>query len=140
MGRRAVVHCHSFGRDEREKNQIPCGDYGNPVYALWTRWFLGQEQAYRVFSTDNEEKLGDGLETVLGFFDVISYFGQTGVATFSVVCTYLLPVASVIDACKFWSAMVQGRPSDLPYLDLADCLCNGLAALAPCPMDDFCLL
>ena len=40
------------------------------------RWFLGQEQAYRVFSTDNEEKLGDGLETVLGFFDVISYFGQ----------------------------------------------------------------
>ena len=37
---------------------------------------LGQEQAYRVFSTDNEEKLGDGLETVLGFFDVISYFGK----------------------------------------------------------------
>ena len=40
------------------------------------RWFLGQEQTYRVFSTDNEEKLGDGLETVLGFFDVISYFGN----------------------------------------------------------------
>ena len=40
------------------------------------RWFLGQEQAYRVYSTDNEEKLGDGLETVLGFFDVISYFGE----------------------------------------------------------------
>ena len=37
---------------------------------------MGQEQAYRVFSTDNEEKLGDGLETVLGFFDVISYFGK----------------------------------------------------------------
>ena len=40
------------------------------------RWFTGQEQAYRVFSTGNEEKLGDGLETVLGFFDVISYFGK----------------------------------------------------------------
>ena len=40
------------------------------------RWFLGQEQAYRVFSTDNEEKLGDGLETVLRFFDVISYCGK----------------------------------------------------------------
>ena len=26
--------------------------------------------------TDNEEKLGDGLETVLGFLDVISYFGK----------------------------------------------------------------
>ena len=37
---------------------------------------MGQEQAYRVFSTDNEEKLGDGLETVPGFFDVISYFGK----------------------------------------------------------------
>ena len=40
------------------------------------RWFLGQEQAYRVFSTDKGEKLGDGLETVLGFFDVTSYFGE----------------------------------------------------------------
>ena len=29
-----------------------------------------------MFSPPNEEKLGDGLETVLGFFDVISYFGQ----------------------------------------------------------------
>ena len=37
------------------------------------RWFMGQEQAYRVFSTDNEEKLGDGLETVLGWGNVCQY-------------------------------------------------------------------
>ena len=72
----SYIVTHSDGtRDKRTKFRVWC-DYGNAVYASRMRWFLGQEQAYRIFSTDNEEKLRGGLETVLGFFDVISYFGK----------------------------------------------------------------
>ena len=72
----SCIVTHSDGTKERRTKFRVWRDYGNAVYASWMRWFMGQEQAYRVFSTDNEEKLGDGLETVLGFFDVISYFGK----------------------------------------------------------------
>ena len=72
----SYIVTQSDGTKERRTKFRVWRDYGNAVYASWMRWFLGQEQAYRVFSTGNEEKLGDGLETVLGFFDVISYFGQ----------------------------------------------------------------
>ena len=70
----SYIVTHSDGTQERRTKFRVWRDYGNAVYASWMRWFMGQEQAYRVFSADNEEKLGDGLETVLGFFDVISYF------------------------------------------------------------------
>ena len=72
----SYIVTHSDGTRERKTKFRVWRDYGNAVYASWMRWFLGQEQTYRIFSTDNEEKLGDGLETVLGFFDVISYFGN----------------------------------------------------------------
>ena len=72
----SYIVTHSDGTRERRTKFRVWRDYGNAVCASWMRWFMGQEQAYRVFSTDNEEKLGDGLETVLGFFDVISYFGK----------------------------------------------------------------
>ena len=72
----SYIVTHSNGTKERRNKSRVWRDYGNTVYASWMRWFMGQEQAYRVFSTDNEEKLGDGLETVLGFCDVISYFGK----------------------------------------------------------------
>ena len=72
----SYIVTHLDGTKERKTKFRVWRDHGNAVYASWMRWFLGQEQAYRVFSTDNEEKLGDGLETVLGFFDVMSYFGQ----------------------------------------------------------------
>ena len=79
MGRQAVVYCHSFGWGEREKDKIPrmarlrkrCTRF---VDAVVPRSRAGVPSI--VLSTDNEEKLGDGLETVLGFFDVISYFGE----------------------------------------------------------------
>ena len=74
----SYIVTHSDGTKEGKTKFRVWRDYGNAVYASWMRWFLGQEQAYRVFSTDNEEKLGDGLETVLGFFDVVSYFGSGG--------------------------------------------------------------
>ena len=70
-----IVTCSDGTKERKTKFRVWRG-YGNAVYASWMRWFLGQEQAYRVFSTHNEEKLGDGLETVLGFFDVIFYFGE----------------------------------------------------------------
>ena len=72
----SYVVTHSDGTKEKKTKFRVWRDYGNAVYASWMRWFMGPEQAYRVFSTDNEEKLGDGLETVLGFFVVISYFGK----------------------------------------------------------------
>ena len=76
VDRLSYIVTHSDGTKEKKTTFRVWRDYGNAVYALWMRWFMGQEQAYRVFSTDNEEKLGDGLETVLGLFDVISYFGK----------------------------------------------------------------
>ena len=67
VDRPSYIVTHSDGTKEKKTKFRVWRDYGNAVYASWMRWFLGQEQAYRVFSTDNEEKLGDGLETVLGF-------------------------------------------------------------------------
>ena len=72
----SYIVTHSDGTKEKKTKFRVWRGYGNAVYASWMRWFLGQEQTYRVFSTDNEEKLGDGLETALRFFSVISYFGK----------------------------------------------------------------
>ena len=71
----SYIVTHSDGTKERKTKFRVWRDYGNAVYASWMRWFLGKSRR-TVFSTDNEEKFGDGLETVLGFFDVTSYFGQ----------------------------------------------------------------
>ena len=91
---------HSDGTNEKKTKFRVWRDYGNAVYASWMRWFLGQEQAYRVFSTDKDEKLGDGLETVLGFFDVE---GQHG----AFYC------ASLVE--KYVAGLRAGRP--LPRID-----------------------
>ena len=68
----------TFRWDERERQNSA---YGAPTETLYTLrrcvGFSGRSRRTEYSpSTDNEneEKLGDGLETVLGFFDVISYF------------------------------------------------------------------
>ena len=51
----SYVVTQSDGSREKKIKFRVWRDYGNAVYASWMRWFLGQEQAYRVFFTDNEE-------------------------------------------------------------------------------------
>ena len=43
---------HLDGTKERKTKFRVWRDDGHAVYASWMRWFLGQEQAYRVFSTE----------------------------------------------------------------------------------------
>ena len=57
----SYIVTHSDGTKEKKTKFRVWRNYGNAAHASWTRWFMGQEQAYRVFSTGNEEKLGDGL-------------------------------------------------------------------------------
>ena len=83
----SYIVTHADGMKERETKFRVWRDYGNAVYASWMRWFLGQEQAYHVFATDDEEELGDGLETVLGFFERHVLL-RTGVAKVGNVCQH----------------------------------------------------
>ena len=62
----SYIVTHSDGTKEKKTKFRVWRDYGNAVYASWMCWFLGQEQAYRVFSTDNEEKLEMGWRLFSG--------------------------------------------------------------------------
>ena len=46
------------------------------IYASGMRWFIGAETLYSMFSTDNAEKLADGLEMLIGFFEIMVHFQE----------------------------------------------------------------
>ena len=50
-------------------------DLGNVAYSSWIKSVLDQGTMYELLGqTTNEESLGDIVEMVLGFFEVMSYF------------------------------------------------------------------
>ena len=65
---RDVVVCkNSEGVEERTSIYVIDRDLGNVAYSSWIKSVLDQGQ------TTNEESLGDVVEMILGFFEVMSY-------------------------------------------------------------------
>ena len=58
-----------------EKTTVIDRDLGNVAYSSWIKSVLDQGTMYDLLGqTTNEESLGDIVEMVLGFFEVMSYF------------------------------------------------------------------
>ena len=76
---RDVITCkNSEGVDERTSIFVVDKDLGNVAYSSWIKSVLDQGTMYDLLGqTTNEESLGDVVEMILGFFEVMSYFQQT---------------------------------------------------------------
>ena len=73
---RDVIVCkNSEGVEERMSIFLIDKDLGNVAYSSWIKSVLDQGTMYELLGqTSNEESLGDVVEMVLGFFEVMSYF------------------------------------------------------------------
>ena len=73
---RDVFVCkNSEGVEERMSIFLIDKDLGNVAYSSWIKSVLDQGTMYELLGqTTNEESLGDVVEMVLGFFEVMSYF------------------------------------------------------------------
>ena len=73
---RDVIVCkNSEGVEERMSIFLIGKDLGNVAYSSWIKSVLDQGTMYELLrQTTNEESLGDVVEMVLGFFEVMSYF------------------------------------------------------------------
>ena len=73
---RDVVICkNSEGVEERTSIYVIDRDLGNVAYSSWIKSVLDQGTMYELLGqTTNEESLGDVVEMILGFFEVMSYF------------------------------------------------------------------
>ena len=73
---RDVITCkNSEGVEERTSIFMIDKDLGNVAYSSWTKSVLDQGTMYDLLGqTSNEESLGDVVEMILGFFEVMSYF------------------------------------------------------------------
>ena len=71
-----VVMCrNSDGVEEKTSIYVIDRDLGNVAYSSWIKSVLDQGTMYELLGqTTNEESLGDVVEMVLGFFEVMSYF------------------------------------------------------------------
>ena len=73
--RNAVMCRESDGNEEKTTIVLIDKDLGNVAYSSWIKSVLGQGTMYDLLDqTTNEETLGDVVEMVLGFFEVMSYF------------------------------------------------------------------
>ena len=73
---RDVITCkNSEGVEERTSVFVIDKDLGNVAYSSWIKSVLDQGTMYDLLGqTSNEESLGDVVEMILGFFEVMSYF------------------------------------------------------------------
>ena len=73
---RDVIMCkNSEGVEEKMSIFMIDKDLGNVAYSSWIKSVLDQGTMYELLGqTSNEESLGDVVEMVLGFFEVMSYF------------------------------------------------------------------
>ena len=73
---RDVVVCKSAeGVEERTSIYVIDRDLGNVAYSSWIKSVLDQGTMCELLGqTTNEESLGDVVEMILGFFEVMSYF------------------------------------------------------------------
>ena len=73
---RDVIMCkNSEGVEERTSIFMIDKDLGNVAYSSWIKSVLDQGTMYDLLGqTSNEESLGDVVEMILGFFEVMSYF------------------------------------------------------------------
>ena len=73
---RHVITCkNSEGVEERTSIFVIDRDLGNVAYSSWIKSVLDQGTMYDLLGqTTNEESLGDVVEMILGFFEVMSYF------------------------------------------------------------------
>ena len=73
---RDVITCkNSEGVEERTSIFVIDRDLGNVAYSSWIKSVLDQGTMYELLGqTTNEELLGDVVEMILGFFEVMSYF------------------------------------------------------------------
>ena len=73
---RDVITCkNSEGVEERTSIFVIDRDLGNVAYSSWIKSVLDQGTMYDLLGqTTNEESLGDVVEMILGFFEVMSYF------------------------------------------------------------------
>ena len=66
---------NSEGVEEKTSIFVIDKDLGNVAYSSWIKSVLDQGTMYELLGqTTNEESLGDIVEMVLGFFEVMSYF------------------------------------------------------------------
>ena len=73
--RDVITRKNSEGVEERTSIFVIDRDLGNVAYSSWIKSVLDQGTMYDLLGqTTNEESLGDVVEMILGFFEVMSYF------------------------------------------------------------------
>ena len=73
--RDVITRKNSEGVEERTSIFVIDKDLGNVAYSSWIKSVLDQGTMYDLLGqTSNEELLGDVVEMILGFFEVMSYF------------------------------------------------------------------